>query len=412
MKAFWLKYFNADAGAGALLRFGRGVVAAAALALCSISGAHECAARDFVVVLDPGHGGKDFGAVGKITNEKTIVLDVAKILGSLIDKNLGERVNTVFTRKTDVFIPLSERAAIANKAQADLFISIHVNSVDKRNRNRTTIHGCQVYTLGLHKTAENLAVAKRENAVMELEADHSVKYAGFDPNSLESDIIFELSQNKRLDQSIEFADAVHSELCDGAGRAPKGVRQAGFWVLWATSMPSVLVELDFICNPDSERYLNSDSGKRALAASIYNAFCSYLNTYGESVTGDRMPAAKRVSTGGKERDAAPALKRSAAPPPREVCPEEQAPAEAIPADGPTEWRVQILATGSPLPAGSPQLKGLKDVSYYKEGGMLKYTAGSYGSAKEARKALGKVRKKFPEAFIVVMRGGKRVGMEK
>lgn len=408
VKAFWLKYFRAEA----LLGRCRGVVAAAALALCALPGAHECAARDFVVVLDPGHGGKDFGAVGKITNEKTIVLDVAKILGSLIDKNLGEKVNTVFTRKTDVFIPLSERAAIANKAQADLFISIHVNSVDKRNRNRATIHGCQVYTLGLHKTAENLAVAKRENAVMELEADHTVKYAGFDPNSLESDIIFELSQNKRLDQSIEFADAVHSELCVGAGRAPKGVRQAGFWVLWATSMPSVLVELDFICNPDSERYLNSDSGKRALAASIYNAFCSYLNTYGESVTGDRMPSAKRVSTGGKEGDAAPALKRSAAPPRREVCPEEQAPAEAIPADGTTEWRVQILATGSPLPAGSPQLKGLKDVSYYKEGGMLKYTAGSYGSAKEARKALGKVRKKFPEAFIVVMRGGKRVGMEK
>ncbi len=397
------------------MRRWRGVLAAVVLAFCVLTGVFEGAARNFVVALDPGHGGRDFGAIGDITNEKTIVLDVAKILGSLIDENLGDRVSTVYTRETDVFIPLSERAAIANKAQADLFISIHVNSVDKRNRNRASIHGCQVYTLGLHKTAENLAVAKRENAVMELEADHSVKYAGFDPNSLESDIIFELSQNKRLDQSIEFADAVHSELCAGAGRAPKGVRQAGFWVLWATSMPSVLVELDFICNPDSERYLNSDSGKRALAASIYNAFCSYLNTYGESVTGDRMSSARRVSTGygnGKDQEAVKTLKRSVAPPSREVCPEEQAPAEAIPPDAPTEWRIQILAAGTLIPAGSSQLKGIKDVSYYKEGGLLKYTTGSYRSAKDARKALKKVRKKFPEAFIVVMRDGRRVGMEK
>ncbi|MDE6126286.1 MAG: N-acetylmuramoyl-L-alanine amidase [Muribaculaceae bacterium] len=371
-------------------------------------------AKDFVVVLDPGHGGKDFGAVGKITNEKTIVLDVAKQLGELIEKNLGDRVNTVFTRKTDVFIPLSERAAIANKAQANLFISIHVNSVDKRNRNRATIKGCQVYTLGLHKTAENLAVAKRENAVMELEADHSVKYAGFDPNSLESDIIFELSQNKRLDQSIEFADAVHSELAECAGRAPKGVRQAGFWVLWATSMPSVLVELDFICNPDSERYLHSETGKKELAAAIYNAFCSYYNTYGESVTGEKLDPARKVRPDGKTRsgkEAAPPLKRAPAAPAPEVCPEETAPAEAAP-EGRKVWKIQVMAAGSPLPAGSAQLKGLPDVSYYKEGGMCKYTTGSYGSAKDARKALKQVRKRYPEAFIVIMEDGRRIGMEK
>lgn len=409
VKAFLLKYFKSSA----LWLRDRGRMAAAALALCALSAAPAATAKDFVVVLDPGHGGKDFGAVGKITNEKTIVLDVAKILGELIDRNLGRKVSTVYTRETDVFIPLSERAAIANKAQANLFISIHVNSVDKRNKNRSTIHGCQVYTLGLHKTAENLAVAKRENAVMELEADHSVKYAGFDPNSLESDIIFELSQNKRLDQSIEFADAVHSELSRCAGRAPKGVRQAGFWVLWATSMPSVLVELDFICNPDSERYLNSREGKKALATSIYNAFCSYFNTYGEAVVGEKCAPAKRVDVDGRDANGgeakAPALKHPAPQP--EVCPEEVAPAQLAP-DGEKVWKIQIMATGSPLPAGSAQLKDLPAVSYYKEGGMCKYTTGSYVSAKEARKALKQVRKRFPEAFIVIMRDGCRIGMEK
>lgn len=178
----------------------------------------------------------------------------------------------VYTRDTDVFIPLAERAEISNHAGSDLFMSVHINSVDKRNRNRTSIEGCQVYTLGLHKTDENLEVAKRENSVMELEDDHTAKYAGFDPNSLESDIIFELSQSKRLDQSIEFADEIHRQLVNISGRAPKGVRQAGFWVLWATSAPAVLVELDFICNPRSEKYLASETGQEEMVAALYNAF--------------------------------------------------------------------------------------------------------------------------------------------
>lgn len=218
------------------------------LCLFCILSALIASARDFVITLDAGHGGHDYGALGKTTNEKTITLSVVKQLGKLIEKNLSD-VKVVYTRDTDVFIPLAERAEISNHAGSDLFMSVHINSVDKRNRNRTSIEGCQVYTLGLHKTDENLEVAKRENSVMELEDDHTAKYAGFDPNSLESDIIFELSQSKRLDQSIEFADEIHRQLVNISGRAPKGVRQAGFWVLWATSAPAVLVELDFICNP-------------------------------------------------------------------------------------------------------------------------------------------------------------------
>lgn len=249
--------------------------------------------RKFVVTLDAGHGGHDNGAMGKNANEKDLTLAVVKKLGKLIEKNLKKDVEVVYTRDGDFFVPLDERAAKANDAHSDLFISVHINSVAKKNKNRTTIEGCQVYTLGLHKTAENLAVAKRENSVIELEGDNSAHYADFDPNSFESDIIFELSQSKRLDQSIEFADAVHTELVNTAGREPKGVRQAGFWVLWATSMPAVLVELDFICNPKSEKFLASEDGQDLMARAIYNAFSSYFNTYGPQIVGHKV-SAKRI----------------------------------------------------------------------------------------------------------------------
>jgi len=200
----------------------------------------------FTLCLDPGHGGKDFGCIGARTNEKTIVLQVAKRLNRLIEKHLKDYVDVVLTRSDDRFITLQGRAEVANRNHSDLFVSIHVNSVAKSNKRRKSIAGCQVYTLGLHKTAENLAVAKRENSAMEMESDHEARYASFDPNSLEGDILMEFAQSQRLDRSIEFADAVHRNLSSHADRQQMGVRQAGFWVLWATSMPAVLVELDFI----------------------------------------------------------------------------------------------------------------------------------------------------------------------
>lgn len=237
----------------------------------------------FTLCIDPGHGGKDFGCVGTKTNEKTIVLRVSKRLNELIDKHLSDYAEVVMTRDKDVFIPLQERADIANHAHSDLFISIHVNSVAKSNKRRATLAGCQVYTLGLHKTAENLAVAKRENAAMEMEANHKEQYADFDPDSLEGDILFECAQSMRLERSIELADAIHNNLALQASRNQMGVRQAGFWVLWATSMPAVLVELDFICNPQCEEYLASDKGVEEMAKSLYNSFSTYLNTYGPSL---------------------------------------------------------------------------------------------------------------------------------
>ena len=200
---------------------------------------------------------------------------MAKRLNKLIEKEYGDSVNVVMTRDRDIFVSLYDRAGIANDAEADLFISIHVNSVDKRTKGRTKLSGASVYTVGLHKTEANLAVAMRENGVIELEEDFSQKYQGFDPNMSESYIIFELGQNRNMARSIEFASLAQNELITTAGRADKGVRQAGFLVLWATKMPAVLVELDFICNPTCEAFLAGDKGRQKCADALFNAFKKY-----------------------------------------------------------------------------------------------------------------------------------------
>ncbi|MCM1449605.1 MAG: N-acetylmuramoyl-L-alanine amidase [Clostridiales bacterium] len=231
-------------------------------------------ARDFVLVIDPGHGGKDVGARGVKAYEKNITLAVAKLFGDKVTKEMKD-VKVVYTRDKDTYVKLNDRAQIANDAHGDLFVSIHVNSVAKKNRKRRSIAGAEVYTLGLHRSDDNLAVAMRENSVMSLEADNAETYQGFDPESSESYIIFELSQSKHMDQSIEMAELVQRELVSKAGRSDKGVRQAGFWVLWATSMPSILIELDFICNPTQEKFLNSTDGQRRLADAIFEGFKAY-----------------------------------------------------------------------------------------------------------------------------------------
>ena len=214
-----------------------------------IPAAESMSVKPFTVVLDAGHGGKDYGCRGKISNEKTIVLDVAKKVDALIQKNKSDSVKSILTRKDDTFIPLDERASIANDADADLFVSIHV------------------------------AVAMRENGVIELEEDFTQTYQGFDPSSSESYIIFELDQNRHMAQSIEAASMIQARLVDDAGRADKGVLQAGFLVLWATKMPSVLVELDFICNPAAERFLASEDGRKKCAKAIYDAITAYRTKF-------------------------------------------------------------------------------------------------------------------------------------
>lgn len=240
------------------------------LAVC----ANNVVARDFVVVIDAGHGGRDIGCKGRKAREKDITLDVAKKLAYKINKNMPG-VKAVLTRSNDRFLTLQQRANIANRNNGDLFISIHVNSVANGSPGRSTVSGAQVYTLGPDKSKNKLDVAMRENSVMELESDYKKTYKGFDPNSTESYIIFELNQNAHMKQSVEFASIAQRHLVRDAGRRDKGVRQDGFWVLWATSMPAVLVELDFICNPRQENFLASEDGKNKCANALFNAIKEY-----------------------------------------------------------------------------------------------------------------------------------------
>lgn len=227
----------------------------------------------YTVVIDAGHGGRDVGAVGLKAKEKNINLKVALALGSMIRKHHPE-VKVVYTRSTDVFVGLEQRASIAVKAKADLFISIHTNST-AAGRKGTKVRGTETFTLGMHRAADNLAVAKRENSVITLETDYKQKYEGFDPNSSESYIIFELMQDRNMEASVKFARLVQRQFVSTAGRVDKGVHQAGFLVLREVTMPSVLIELGFINNRQEETYLLSASGQTQLARSIYNAFKTY-----------------------------------------------------------------------------------------------------------------------------------------
>lgn len=353
----------------------------------------------FVVVLDAGHGGDDPGTIGRIAKEKDINLGVVLRLGQLIESGQPD-VKVVYTRKGDYFKTLQERCAIANEAKGELFISVHVNSLDRKAKNRTTIAGAATYTLGLHRTAENLAVAKRENAVMMLEDDYTERYCGFDPNSSESYIIFELNQNKHLDQSIDFAGRVQKELGTTAARIDKGVRQAGFWVLANTSMPAVLVELDFICNPNSEKFLASTAGQKKLARAIYNAFVDYKHSYDAATGGDHtVPAGDDADEddgdGEVEKEQTDAADGAEA-------------TSASTAAAGRCYRVQFLTSPTRLDAKDKQLRGVADYVEYRDGKLWKYTTGDLPDMAAARRRLAKLRKQFPDAFIITIVDGKRV----
>ena len=230
------------------------------------------AENEWVVVIDAGHGGKDPGAVGDISREKNINLAVALKTGKYIRDNLKD-VKVIYTRDDDTYPGLAERAEVANRNKADLFISIHSNALtDKR------LYGAETYVLGQTMDEANLQVAMKENSVITYEKDYKTKYEGFDPNSVESYIIFSLMQNTYLKQSTEFATMIQNQFRDRVGRKDRGVRQAGFVVLWRTTMPSVLVELGYITNPEEEKFLVSEQGQDYLASAIFRAFRDYRQT--------------------------------------------------------------------------------------------------------------------------------------
>ncbi|MGL5980175.1 MAG: N-acetylmuramoyl-L-alanine amidase family protein [Phocaeicola sp.] len=348
--------------------------------------------QNFTIVIDPGHGGKDPGAVGRKGKEKDINLKVSLKLGKLIRENHAD-VSVRYTRSNDIFIPLDQRANIANEAKADLFISIHTNAVAKN----TSVRGTETYTLGLHRTAENLEVAKKENAVILIEDNYEQRYAGFNPNSSESYIIFEFLQDKNMEKSVSFASSVQKQFKNTAQRIDKGVHQAGFLVLRTTSMPSVLVELGYLTNPDEEQYLLSETGSTNLAKSIYNAFLSYKKEYDASSHIVAKQAAR--STNQEETTAKKSVPTKTA-----------TTTQGQPANDQNKpiFKIQLLAADKVLAKGSKQLQGISPVNYYKEKGLYKYTYGETTNYNEIVRMRKSILPKFKDAFIIAFKNGKKI----
>lgn len=350
--------------------------------------------KTFTIVIDPGHGGKDPGAIGSTTREKTINLAVALAFGEMIEKNHPD-TRVVYTRKTDRFIELDERANIANRNKADLFVSIHTNSVKRGS----SVRGTETFTLGLARTDENLEVAMRENSAILLEDNYLQKYEGFDPTSSESYIIFEFMQNKHMEQSITFASSIQKEFVREK-RDNRGVKQGGLLVLRKTSMPAVLVELGFISNKTEERYMASASGQAALARALYNAFTKYKKEY------DRKKGALAGGTVSRVAEPSTAEVTSQKEKPQEVKP--QAAKTTAPKKGTVVYKIQILSTDKKLPANSREFKGYKNVSSFVEKGLYKYTYGESTDFNEIRQLRRKVAKDFKDAFIIEFVDGKKV----
>lgn len=370
-------------------------------------------AKDFVVVIDAGHGGHDPGAVGKISKEKNINLNVALKLGNMIKKNCDD-VKVIFTRTKDVFIPLNRRAEIANNAKADLFISIHTNAL----ANNRTAKGASTWTLGLAKSDANLAVAQRENSVILYESDYKTRYAGFNPNSAESYIIFEFMQDKYMEQSVHLASLIQKQFHHTCKRVDRGVHQAGFLVLKASAMPSILVELGFISTPEEERYLNSEEGTGTLAKGIYRAFLTYKKEHEIRLTGvsrtiipddEEMSENELAAQQPKEEkpDSAPdqtELVAQAKPQQRPIT------VESATNSGEITFKIQILTSSSPLTKNDKRLKGLKDVDYYKEKGLYKYTYGASTDYNKVLRSKRAITDKFKDAFIIAFRDGEKMNI--
>lgn len=381
---------------------------------CCIAGVE---AKDFVVVIDAGHGGHDPGAVGKISNEKTINLNVALRLGRLIKKNCPD-VKVIYTREKDVFIPLDRRAEIANNAKADLFISIHTNALP----NNRTIQGASTWTLGLAKSDANLEVAKRENSVILYESDYKTRYAGFNPNSAESYIIFEFMQDKYMSQSVHLAALVQKQFRNTCKRVDRGVHQAGFLVLKASAMPSILVELGFISTPAEERYLNTEEGISSLANGIFRAFLTYKREQEIRLRGSSNTVLPEETEAVAEaRDAAAVDTAQAKPEEKTTSSAETGQGGKSPqraeknavvqtGQGSIVFKVQILTSSRPLGKKDKRFKGLKNVDYYKEGGMYKYTYGASTDYNQVLRGKRYIADKFEDAFIIAFKDGEKINI--
>ncbi|MEI3070882.1 MAG: N-acetylmuramoyl-L-alanine amidase [Segatella copri] len=378
--------------------------------------------RNFTLVIDAGHGGHDAGARGAISMEKNVNLSVALQFGRYVEKYMPE-VRVIYTRKTDKFVSLIERANIANRANADLFISVHTNALPAGKIAR----GFETYTLGMHRAKDNLDVAMRENSVISMEKDYKQTYQGFDPKSSESYIIFEFIQGKNMERSVELARMIQRKVCDNANRPDKGVHQAGFLVLRETSMPSCLIELGFITTPDEERILNNSDRVNDIAKSIYDGFAQYRNKYDKRVTVPYRPLQSGDVEELKEQESqhqvepqrkneaqkkvevlkkTEALKRTEPQKKAEVQKKVVAQKKPEPKDAPV-FKLQIFVSDRILRKGDAHFKGETDYESFREGNLVKYTMGASSNYNEIYRLRKSLQEKFPEAFIIAFKNGQK-----
>ncbi|MFQ7113567.1 N-acetylmuramoyl-L-alanine amidase family protein [Hallella bergensis] len=385
--------------------------------------------KRFKLVIDAGHGGKDQGAPGAMSKEKDLTLKYVLSLGRMIERNCPD-VKVFYTRKSDQFVALKSRADFANSKKADLFISIHINAVPG-NR---LVRGFQSYTLGRGQRTgnvgilENLDVAKRENSVIYLEDNYKTVYKGFDPNSVESDIMFEFIADKNRERSVELSRLMQAEVCAATGRRDAGSHQNNLAVLRWVSMPAVLLELGFISTPDEEQFLNSEAGLDCYTKGIYNAFVRYKNKYDNNirvpyrssktkrtakvvavrppqtqVTNQSQEKAPQNSQQNQEAVAGKSVKKKA------VEKKIDSPTGNADQSKPV-FKVQIFASRSQLKAGDPNFKGLVGCDSYEEGEYKKYTYGASNDYNMIYRLRKEILDRFPECFIIAFKDGKKINV--
>jgi N-acetylmuramoyl-L-alanine amidase len=349
------------------------------------------------VVIDAGHGGKDSGALGKNSMEKDIALSIALKTGEYIEKYFPD-VDVIYTRKTDKFIELHRRAEIANQAQADLFISIHCNA-----NTSSQPYGTETYVMGLHKSKANLEVAQKENAAILNEENYEASYEGFEPNSAEAYILFSLFQNAFLDQSLIFASKVQKQFKERVGLRDRGVMQAGFLVLYKTTMPGVLVETGYLSNAKDEKFMKTEKGQTYIASAIYRAFKEYKKTMEKNLPTKNIVFDDRpLDQEAEENLDANTIEEDA----NELTPDKKENPDKV------YFRVQFLTSAKEIKVSSKKLKNINEVKSYTHQGIFKYTSGNFETFKEANLHKSTIRKKgYKDAFVVAIQDDKRVPLQ-
>lgn len=355
------------------------------------------------IVIDAGHGGKDTGALGRLSTEKSINLSVALKFGAYIEENLPD-VKVIYTRTTDKFVELSERAAIANRNNADVFISIHCNSTD----GITSVDGAETFVMGESKNEANLNVAKKENSAILLESNTKA-YDNFDPNSTEAYIIFSLNQSIYQSQSLSLADKVQKQFTKKVGRHDRGVQQAGFLVLWKTSMPSILVELGFINNMKEEQFLKSEKGQTQMALALYRAFEEYKREFESENHVSKKP---ETTDKPKATEKPKAADKPVATEKTNTTDKPESTDKPASVSGEVYFSVQFSTLNRKVPVTDKAFKGIKEVEVYESNGAYRYVSGRFQTKSEAVARQTEVRNLgFTDAFIIAFIGQERVSVK-